>query len=65
MEERSMNYQKEYARLVGQTDQAITLLERDASAVREAMNLLTAALRDAEERYIRAGETERWEQIGA
>ena len=60
-----MNYQKEYARLVGQTDRAITLLERDASAVREAMNLLTAALRDAEERYIRAGETERWEQIGA
>lgn len=60
-----MNYQKEYARLVGQTDRAITLLERDASAVREAMNLLTAALRDAEERYIRAEETERWEQIGA
>ena len=60
-----MNYQKEYARLVGQTDRAITLLERDASAVREAMNLLTAALRDAEERYIRTEETERWEQIGA
>ena len=60
-----MNYQKEYARLVGQTDRAITLLERDAPAVREAMNLLTAALLDAEERYIRAEETERWGQIGA
>lgn len=50
-----MDYQKEYAILVGQVDWAISLLEQygsDDVVVRKAVDLLTAALRDAEDRYI-------------
>lgn len=50
-----MDYQKEYAILVGQVDWAISLLEEygpDDLVIRKAVDLLTAALRDAEERYI-------------
>ena len=50
-----MDYQKEYAILVGQTDQVISLLEEHGGSnlvVRKAVELLTAALREAEERYI-------------
>ncbi len=56
-----MDYQKEYAILVGQADQAISLLERyggEDVVVRKAVTLLTAALRDAEERYIALTERE-------
>jgi len=64
-----MDYQKEYASLVGQVDRAISLLEHYAPGdpiVRKAGDLLLAALREAEEHYIQmAEEAERLEQIGA
>ena len=50
-----MDYQKEYSILVGQVDWAISLLEQygsDDVVIRKAVELLTAALRDAEDRYI-------------
>lgn len=50
-----MDYQKEYAILVGQVDWAISLLEQyrsDDVVIRKAVELLTTALRDAEDRYI-------------
>ena len=50
-----MDYEKEYAILVGQVDQVISLLEKhggDDLVVRKAVELLTAALREAEDRYI-------------
>jgi len=55
MEETSMNYQKEYAMLVGQIDRALSILERYAPGdpvVRKAGDLLITALREAEEHYI-------------
>lgn len=55
MEETSMNYQKEYALLVGQVDRAISILEQYAPGdpiVRKAGDLLISALREAEEHYI-------------
>ena len=55
MEETSMNYQKEYAMLVGQVDRALSILERYAPGdpvVRKAGDLLITALREAEEHYI-------------
>ena len=64
-----MDYQKEYACLVGQVDRAITLLERCAPGdpiVRKAGDLLLTALREAEEHYVRAAEeAAQMEQIGA
>jgi len=54
-----MNYQKEYARLVGQVDRAISLLERfplNDPLVRRAGHLLLSALREAEEHYMATGE---------
>ena len=50
-----MDYQKEYSILVGQVDWAISMLEQygsDDVVIRKAVELLTAALRDAEDRYI-------------
>ena len=50
-----MNYQKEYAMLVGQVDRAISILENYAPGdpiVRKAGDLLISALQEAEERYI-------------
>lgn len=50
-----MDYQKEYAILVGQVDWAISLLEQYSSddvVIHKAVELLTTALRDAEDRYI-------------
>ena len=48
-----MNYQKEYASLVGQIDRAISTLElREPGAVQKAVDLLRRALCTAEERYI-------------
>ena len=50
-----LDYQKEYSILVGQVDWAISLLEQygsDDVVIRKAVELLTAALRDAEDRYI-------------
>ena len=50
-----MDYEKEYAILVGQVDRVISLLEEyggESLVVRKAVELLTAALREAEERYI-------------
>jgi len=55
MEETSMNYQKEYAMLVGQVDRALSILEQYAPGdpvVRKAGDLLITALREAEEHYI-------------
>lgn len=62
-----MDYQKEYASLVGQVDRAISLLERCADPiVRKAGDLLLLALREAEEHYVQAAEeADRLEQIGA
>ena len=64
-----MDYQKEYASLVGQVDRALTLLESYAPGdpiVRKAGDLLLTALREAEEHYVRsAEELERLGQIGA
>ena len=54
-----MNYQKEYAILVGQVDRAISLLEQfplDTPLVRRAGQLLLCALREAEEHYLAAAE---------
>ena len=50
-----MNYQREYAILVGQVDRAVCILERYAPndpAARKAGQLLVSALREAEERYL-------------
>ena len=50
-----MNYQKEYASLVGQIDRAISALElREPGdpVVQKAVDLLRSALYAAEERYI-------------
>ena len=50
-----MDYEKEYAILVGQVDQVISLLEEyggDDLVVRKAVELLTTALQEAEDRYI-------------
>jgi len=64
-----MDYQKEYASLVGQVDRAISLLEHYAPGdpiVRKAGDLLLTALREAEEHYIQMAEdAQRIEQIGA
>lgn len=50
-----MNYQKEYAMLVGQVDRAIFILEQyapDDPVVRRAGQLLISALQEAEEHYV-------------
>ena len=50
-----MNYQKEYASLVGQIDRAISILENyepGDSIIRKAGDLLISALREAEEHYM-------------
>lgn len=48
-----MNYQKEYASLVGQIDRALSLLDQCGDpCVERAREILIAALRAAEERYI-------------
>ena len=50
-----MDYQKEYAILVGQVYRTLSLLEQygaEEAMLRKAMELLTAALQDAEERYV-------------
>jgi len=50
-----MNYQKEYACLIGQVDRAVSILENCASgdpAVRTVRELLLSAILDAEERYV-------------
>lgn len=50
-----MDYEKEYAILVGQVDRVISLLEEyggDDLVVRKAVELLTTALQEAEDRYI-------------
>ena len=50
-----MDYQKEYANLVGQVDRALSVLEQfppDEEIVRRAGELLLNALREAEEHYI-------------
>ena len=57
-----MDYQKEYAILVGQVDRTISLLEQygaDDLVLRKAVELLTAALQDAEERYVVLSEQSR------
>ena len=49
-----MNYQKEYAILVGPVDKAISLLEQCAwnePLARKAGELLVAALQEAEDHY--------------
>lgn len=64
-----MDYQKEYASLVGQVDRAISLLEHCAPGdpiVCKAGNLLLAALREAEEHFVQAAdEAELLDRIGA
>ena len=50
-----MDYQKEYASLVGQIDRAISILEHYEPGdpiVRKAGDLLISALREAEEHYL-------------
>ena len=50
-----MDYQTEYASLVGQIDRAISILENYAPGdpiVQRAGDLLLSALRDAEEHYL-------------
>ncbi|MDE7054056.1 MAG: hypothetical protein K2O84_04480 [Oscillospiraceae bacterium] len=50
-----MNYQKEYASLVGQIDRVISILEHYQPGdpiVRKAGDLLLSALREAEEHYL-------------
>ena len=50
-----MDYQKEYASIVGQIDRAISILENYAPGdpiVQRAGDLLLSALRDAEEHYL-------------
>ena len=54
-----MDYQKEYASLVGQVDRAISLLENYAPGdpiVRKAGDLLLTALREAEQHYTQTTE---------
>lgn len=54
-----MNYQKEYAILVGEIDRAVTILEQyapDDPIVRRAGYLLVEALRGAEEHYLSQAE---------
>lgn len=54
-----MDYQKEYASLVGQVDRVISILETyepGDAIVKKAGELLLAALREAEEHYIEAAE---------
>lgn len=56
-----MNYQKEYAILVGQVDRAICILEQYAPGdpvVRRVGQFLVSALWDAEERYVAEPETD-------
>ena len=64
-----MDYQKEYASLVGQVDRAISLPEHYAPGdpiVRRAGDLLLTALREAEEHYVQAAEeADLLGQIGA
>ena len=55
-----MNYQTEYASLVGQIDRAISVLEQYEPGdpiVRKAGDLLIRALRDAEEHYMAGPDT--------
>ena len=55
-----MNYQKEYASLVGQIDRAISVLEQYEPGdpiVRKAGDLLIRALRVAEEHYMAGPDT--------
>ena len=52
-----LEYEKEYASLVGQVDRAISILESYAPGdpiVWKAVNLLFTALREAEEHYLEA-----------
>lgn len=54
-----MDYQKEYASLVGQVDRVISILETyepGDAVVKKAGELLLNALREAEEHYIAAAE---------
>jgi len=54
-----MNYQKEYAVLVGQVDRAIFILEQyapDDPVVRRAGQVLISALQEAEEHYMSLSE---------
>jgi hypothetical protein len=54
-----MNYQKEYAILVGQVDRAISLLEQfplNDPLVRRVGHLLLSALQEAEDHYLAAVE---------
>ena len=56
-----MDYQKEYASLVGQIDRALSILEQYAPSeviVRKAGELLLSALHEAEEHYISAPEAQ-------
>lgn len=56
-----MNYQKEYAILVGQVDRALFILEqyaREDPAVRRAGQLLLTALQEAEAHFIEQTEPE-------
>lgn len=57
-----MDYQKEYASLVGQVDRVISILEcyePGDPIVTKAGELLLSALREAEEHYIAAAEGQR------
>lgn len=50
-----MNYQKEYASLVGQVDRVISILENyepGDPVIRKVGDLLLSALREAEEHYM-------------
>lgn len=54
-----MNYQKEYACLVGQVDRALSILERfepDDPIIRKAGDVLLSALQEAEEHYVSAAD---------
>ena len=56
-----MDYQKEYANLVGQVNRVISILETyepGDAIVKKAGELLLSALREAEEHYIAAAETQ-------
>ena len=56
-----MNYQKEYAILVGHVDRAISVLEQfpeDDPLVRAAGQILLSALHEAEEQYMQTPEDE-------
>ena len=56
-----MDYQKEYANLVGQVDRVISILETyepGDAIVKKAGELLLSALRESEEHYIAAAETQ-------